>query len=275
MFEFLKSARKVQPLKVRLGGWRPDPAGVPYWKFDSKKLTFKTPSLYGDVDLRAFSSPRQDQRQTGTCVAQSVIKALEIKRIMKYGKDKHQDLSILDVYYGARDLMSPKQTNHDDGTYIYLACDVLRRYGVCRETMHPFQESRLFIPPPVLATREARLNRIHSHFKLLSSGEDLIEEMILNLHAGNPIVFGTLVGDEWQRYPGGNAVIGINKDGDGGGHAMCVVGWVGGKFIVENSWGRYWGNDGFAWVAPEVFKDKYTKDLWVIVTGSEAWFEKR
>jgi Papain family cysteine protease len=37
-----------------------------------------------------------------------------------------------------------------------------------------------------------------------------------------------------------------------GGHAMCVVGYdekkYGGAFLIMNSWGPEWGNNGFAWV---------------------------
>lgn len=274
-FSIIKGIRKFQAKrrKYKLGGWRPDPAGVPYWKFDRTRFTF-TGSTSNDIDLRPYTSPRHNQGSTGSCVAQSTIKALEIKRIYQKGRAAHVDLSVLDVYWGARDLMNPKMTDTDSGTYISLACDVLRRYGVCREVMHPFSTKKLFIPPPVLATREARLNRIYSHFKLTSTGQTLIDDIILNLHAGNPVIFGTRVGDEWQKYPGGNTVIGINETGEGGGHAMVIVGYVGGKFIVENSWGTYWGNDGFAWVDPAVFTHKYTRDIWVIVTGSETWFEK-
>ena len=275
MFSFLKGIRKfqVKRRKYKLGGWKPDPSGVPYKKFSKSKFSFKG-STSRDVDLREYTSPRHNQGQTGTCVGQSVVKALEIKRIYERGRSAHVDLSVLDVYWGARDLMNPKMTNVDDGTFISLACDVLRRYGVCREKMHSFSKKKLFIPPPMLATREAKLNRIHSHFKLYSKGNDLIDDIILNLQAGNPVVFGTKVGDNWQHYEGGNKVIGINEAGDGGGHAMCIVGYVNGKFIVENSWGTRWGNDGFALVDPAVFTHKYTRDIWVIVTGSEAWFEK-
>jgi len=268
MFGFLKPNRK---LRYKLNGYRPDPAGA-YWAFDREKFSF-IPDSRGDVDLRQWTSPRHDQRMTSTCVAQSLVKALEIKRIMRFGKAKHVDLSVLDLYWGARDLMSPKMTNEDTGTYISLACDVLRRYGVCRESMHPFVERKLYVPPPVMATREARLNRIHSHFKLYARGYDLVDDMILNLRAGNPVIFGTAVGDQWHGYNGKKTIVPEKKWN--GRHAMCVVGWVDGKFVVENSWGRSWGDDGFAYVAPEVFTDKETKDLWVIVDGSETWFEKR
>lgn len=271
MFGFLKPKRK---LRFKLNGYIPDPEGVKYWAFDRSKFSYSG-SGSGDVDLRPYTSPRHDQKATSSCVAQSVVKALEIKRILKYGRDKHIDLSILDVYWGARDLMSPKMTNEDMGTHISLACDVLRRYGVCRESMHPFSERNLFIPPPVTATREARINRIHSHFRLYSRNSELIEDMILNLRAGNPIVFGTVVGDQWKGY-NGKSIIKPEKKWSGR-HAMTCLGWLASKgcFVVENSWGRSFGDDGFAYVAPEVFTDRQTKDLWVIVDGSETWFEKR
>jgi hypothetical protein len=43
-----------------------------------------------------------------------------------------------------------------------------------------------------------------------------------------------------------------------GGHAQCVVGYddakYGGAFLIMNSWGPQWGNNGFAWVNYNVFK---------------------
>lgn len=254
-------------------GYLPDPEDKQYLAYD--KGLFKYGSLSGDADLRPYSSPRHNQRNTSTCVAQSVVKALEIKRILKHGHNKHVDLSVLDVYYGARDLMNPKMTDQDSGTFISLACDVLRKYGVCRDEMHPFKESSLYIPPPILATREAYLNKINSHFRIVSSGEDRIEDMISNLRADNPIVFGTAIGGNWFNYKGGRNPIGvINKEDIKGNHAMVVVGWVDGLFVVENSWGGIWGENGFAYVAPEVFTSSRTKDMWVIVDGSETWYEE-
>jgi len=43
-----------------------------------------------------------------------------------------------------------------------------------------------------------------------------------------------------------------------GGHAQCVVGYddtkYGGAFLIMNSWGPQWGNNGFAWVRYKHFK---------------------
>jgi len=262
--------------KFKLGGWQPDPANKKYYKFDRSKLSLsKSNNQYqsgDDVDLRPYTSPRHDQGATGSCVGQSTIKALEIKRIMKHGHEKHTDLSVLNLYYNARDRMTPSQVKKDEGTYISLACDVLRDIGVCRDELHPFKVRDVTKKPTLLAARESRLNRITSHFKIKSQGKELLEDMIFNLKAGNPIIFGTQVGDQWFGYRGGKTIGVENKPK--GGHAMVVVGYVDGIFIVENSWGTQWGDDGFAYVKPEVFTHPSTRDLWVIVDGSEAWTEK-
>src|SRR5574343_112600 len=108
--------------KIKLGGWRPDPANKIYLPFDSSKLslTKNTIEYVGDqdIDLRPYSSPVQDQGSTGSCVANSLVKALEIKRIIKKGHVAHVDLSRLGLYYNARERMNPSEVKKDSGTYI-------------------------------------------------------------------------------------------------------------------------------------------------------------
>lgn len=254
----------------KLGGYRSDPKDN-YDVFD-KSIFKASPINSGDIDLRPFSSPRHNQRQTSTCVAQSVIKALEIKRIQKHGKGAHVSLSVMDLYYGARDEMNPKETDRDQGTHIYLACDVLKRFGVCREIMNPFDEKNLFIPTPIIATRESYMNKIQSSYKISSEGNDRIQDVIINLQMGNPVVFGTLVGENWFDYNQKSLPLPPTKLQDSkGSHATCLVGYVDGKFITENSWGEDWGDNGYGWLQPEVISDKYSQDFWVIVDGSELW----
>ena len=278
MLSFVKKiTNSFKPNFIKLGGWNPDPANKIYSTFNRLALSLTENNIQykggNDIDLRPYSSPRHNQRSTGSCVAQSIIKALEIKRIIKKGHANHVDLSVLDLYYGARERMTPPQTNLDKGTNISLACDVLRKFGVCREELHPFSETNLFKKPSLMATREARLNRITSHFKIKTYGNDRLDDIIFNLKAGNPVIFGTTVGKDWMSYTGGSKPL-LVETRPVGGHCMCCVGFVNGLFIIENSWGQ-WGEDGFGYVDPSVFKHASTRDLWVIVDGSEAWTEKK
>lgn len=279
MFNFLKkfNPRVFDPSYIKLGGWKPDPANKMYWAFNKSKLKLTDNKLQyksqDDIDLRPYTSARHNQKHTSSCVGQSVIKALEIKRIIQHGHANHVDLSVLDVYYGARERMTPSMVEWDSGTYISLACDVLRDLGVCREIMHPFDSKTVYDKPSVMASREARLNRIKSHFKIKSYGQDRLDDIIFNLRAGNPVVFGTTVGTDWMRYRGGKSPLRVETQPKGG-HAMVILSFVDGLFIIENSWSKFWGEDGFGYVVPEVFTHPSTRDLWVMVDGSEAWTEK-
>lgn len=122
----------------RLGGYRREVVKPHHWNNElvRPKLKALSPSStdLGDIDLRPHTSPRHNQRSLGSCVAQAVVKALEIKRIIKHGKENHVDLSTLMVYYLARNLMDPKETHLDSGTYISHACDAIRRYGVAEDS---------------------------------------------------------------------------------------------------------------------------------------------
>lgn len=255
-------------------GWRLDPEHLQstFIPFNQDKFSLtKNPD---DVDLRVYSpKKRHDQFSTSTCVANAVTRGLEIKRIKSMGQNYHVPLSRMDLYYGCRDRMHPKETNIDKGTYIYLACGVLCDFGVCREDTVPFIDENMYKPAPVMASREARLNRVNSQFRINSLNENRIDDMIFNLKAGNPIAFGTRVGKDWLEYRGGKKVLTVESRPLGL-HAALVVGYVGGNFIIENSWNNFWGDDGFALVSPEVFKDVDTTDLWVICDGTENWVER-
>jgi hypothetical protein len=90
-----------------------------------------------------------------------------------------------------------------------------------------------------------------------------------NLSQGAPVVIGMMVGqsfmkpmlgkDVWDPEDGDEQMMGF------GGHAMCVVGYddtkYGGAFLLMNSWGSEWGQNGFAWVRYNDFK-KYVREAY-------------
>lgn len=250
-----------------LDGWIPEPDSKKHWSYEDQLKPRLTTQTSGNVDLRPFSSPRHNQGGTNSCVANAVVKTLEIKRAMTGGLDNHEDLSVMAVYYLARELMWPPQTHVDKGTYVSHACDVLRRFGVCPESDWPWDPSKINESPTWSAMRGAYTRKINSFYKIYSTGMDRVDEVVRCLQSGNPVVYGTTVGPEWIAYRQGDIL--STPSQVIGRHATVLVGWEEGVFIGENSWSAQWGDDGFYLMDPGVVAHPDSGDFWVIFEGWE------
>jgi len=112
--------------------------------------------------------------------------------------------------------------------------------------------------------------KIQDYAKLfgLSDGNAFkIQAVKKSLSQKNPVVIGMLspnsfyaATDVWEptESPLGNY----------GGHAMCVIGYddskYGGAFLLQNSWGVQWGNQGYTWIKYSDFAD-FTKYAFEII----------
>jgi len=263
----------------KLNGYVPEDIKPEHWNNDLirpalLKITGNIAFDLGEVDMRPHCSPIQNQRHLGSCVAQALVYALELKRIQKYGRGKHVDLSTLHLYYLAREQMPHRPTHLDNGTHISRACDALRKIGVCTETLWPYDTDKYAIAPPVSAIREAYVNKIQAFHRITSTGSDRITDILIHLHAGNPVVYGTALNKYFHNVDM-HSVVGAFSGRKAGRHAMCVVGWLpnheGGCFVIANSWGESFADGGFFYASPEHLMDHEAKDLWVITGGFEAW----
>lgn len=234
---------------------------------------------------------RQAQFSTSTCVAQSTVRANEIKRIvqayeaarvrglsddasMEYAVSQHRDLSRLAVYFLAREMMSPPETNKDEGTYVSFAAEALARHGVCLESDWPWDESAIFTPPSWKAMRGVFVHKIKKWNKIYSRGSDRVNDCILSLAVNNPVVYGTAVSKPWMNYDGSKPLDLV----DGvvlGSHATVLIGWdpVKQVFIGENSWGTGWGINGCYEVTPEVIASPDSSDFVTYYGGWEEYLE--
>lgn len=260
-------------------------------------------------DLRPFSpSVRHNQLLTRTCVANGVTRAAEIKQVQRLAlearqnqerlteeqalvraKDGYVPLSRRSNYFMSRDLMpirsdGLRETQVDEGTHISLAAEAFRRWGACSEVPLPGRPESECWPwgtslrelcqsPSWMAMRSAYVHKISKWAKIKSSAQARVEDCIANLAVGNPIPFATTVSRAvWSRYDG-NHPIGISS-GDGA-HCVVLVGWqprlFGGVFIIENSYGSYWGDAGFGYITPDVIADEASFDFVAMMGGWEPW----
>ncbi len=237
------------------------------------KLSYVWP---GDVDMSSHTT-ETNQYAAGSCVGNSTGDAVELLNSLS-GAPKVQ-LSRLFIYTLCRNMMDDdgdgrSDINMDEGTFIRLAFDVLSKFGVCREDLPveqggwPYDLSKLHVLPSLKAMRAATGHRIHSYYRIDETGADRVAAIIAALRSQHPVVFGTPVDRAFTQLSGGGPV-GPPKGVTVGSHAMMLCGYDRAKgFLMHNSWGKDWGQDGFAYLAEEYLAWDQTGDIWVPTLGT-------
>ena len=230
----------------------------------------------GDVDLRPYTT-QTNQYSASSCVGNATTDSVEILNAIA-GVPPVQ-LSRLFVYTLARNMADEDgdgraDIDRDHGTYIRLAFDVLEKFGICREDLAveqggwPYDLNRLFTLPSLKSMRAATGHRIHSSYRIDEQGEARVQRIIEALRAYHPVVFGTRIEQSFQSLAGPGPVS-PPAGSTIGGHAMIVVGYLQEQgFIIKNSWGPSWGENGFCIMTPEYLAWEGTTDLWVPTKGA-------
>lgn len=212
------------------------------------------------ASLQKYAPAVGDQGQQGSCVAwSSAYGARSIVEAARTGQQGDQ------VKFSPSFLYNQIGLEGCQGSYIIKAMEFMTGKGAVPYEAFPYTDQDCTRQPNQQLMQEASQYKMRG-FNRLSEGDrnnalDLraIKE---NLAQGAPVVIGMMVGpsfmqpmmgqDVWNPEPDDQSQMGF------GGHAMCVVGYddtkYGGSFLIMNSWGSQWGNNGFAWVRYNHFK---------------------
>ncbi|MDM7933871.1 MAG: C1 family peptidase [Methanothrix sp.] len=187
------------------------------------------------VSDKDWTTPIRDQGDCGACVAFATVAMVEsCLEILRRRPDLKPDLSEADLFFrGCGNCCSR-------GWYFDPALNYARRYGIPDEACYPYQGNQTSPCPD----RDQRVIKIES-WKILSSASQAKEWLC----SKGPIMTGMHVYDDLFYYQGG-----VYRNAAGayeGDHAICIVGYddSGGFWICKNSWGKYWGEDGWFRIA--------------------------
>lgn len=122
-----------------------------------------------------------------------------------------------------------------------VAFDFLQATGSCDESSCPYRGCRSSdsaVPIYKLAT-----------WGYVGSNQNLPADADLKnaILTHGPLAVGVAAGSAWDSYQGGNSVI---TGGWAVNHEVTIVGWddILKAWLVDNSWGETWGNNGRCWV---------------------------
>ena len=247
-------------------------------KKKSNKNQFRSEGkkLPARVDLRPYLSEVEDQGELNSCVANAVAGAYEYLA-KRHLDDESFNVSRLFVYYNARDLEGDDAIDEDEGTIIECAIDSLSEYGACSEDTWPYDEDLVNEEPDDDAYDEG-VEFLVEDVQRIDNDLQTWKEC---LAAGYPIVFALDLYDSFESHrKRGLVPKPTAKELDSEdyfGHAMLAVGYSDHDrvFIVRNSWGPKWGDQGYCYIPYEYVLDTEHNDgdSWMIRRVDEVSLE--
>lgn len=178
----------------------------------------------------------RNQGNQGSCFAFSVacLKEFQEKKENNFGGYFSPQF-----FYDHRSNLKDNDPNNDEGMYGRSAMKLLQNIGICEENDYKYGDinkiSKLGSGDRNNLYQKSKKNVIKSYAKIES-----ITELKSALYKHGPCIICLPVYSNkermWKKRVGNKLR---------GGHAMPIIGYNEGGFIIKNSWGKDWGTNGF------------------------------
>ena len=268
----MSRARLVAGEVRHLAGWKKEMVDHRDWHLPMKAADVTVPAMVPKLpDL----APVKNQLDAGTCTANAGTDTMEYLE-HKGAADKL--FSVLDLYANTRAIEGTPLAE-DSGAQIRSVMKALATYGVCYDATWPYTNNpclQLTMDPPASAKAEALLHKALFYYRCAGiSGESNLLALKSSLAQGFPVEFGFSCPENFMsaecartgilHYPG-------PSESYEGGHAVLLCGYsdnmgidnVSGAFLVKNSWGVNWGQQGFFWMPYKYFTTSIASDPWTL-----------
>jgi C1A family cysteine protease len=246
-------------METRKYGWKPELPDVRDIRFSYVRGL----DLPTKVDLRDEYKHIYDQGTLGSCTAQALSQAYDFGRV-KQGLEPTLP-SRLFIYYNERVLDGT--VPYDNGAYIRDGIKAMSKWGVCEEYHWPYVISKFAVKPPKQAYDDAIQSPIKQYLRLDHTNLVALKQC---LALGFGFVFGFSVYDAFEGPDvASTGILNMPESRERlrGGHAVFCVGYDDDtrRFIVRNSWGEDWGDNGHFYMpyAYMIHKD-LAADFWTI-----------
>lgn len=221
------------------------------------------------VDLRSRDCMPDiyDQGKLGSCTANAIaacfeydVKAQEYPDFMP---------SRLFIYYNERDMEG--HVGEDSGAEIRDGMKSVAKQGVCKESEWPYDITKFTEKPTPECYESALKNRSVSYIRVQHD----LGKILAVLNYGYPIAFGFTVYESFESAEvAETGEMPMPQPGEEilGGHAVVLVGYIPQteQFIVRNSWGENWGDEGYFYMPKDFLLDPSAcSDFWTINTVIE------
>lgn len=240
-------------------GWRRD---LPDHRDRVFTVAAPQTALPAHTDLRGSCPPIYDQGNLGSCTANAIAGAIGFDQkkqgIVQFAPSR------LFLYYNERAMEGT--TGSDAGATLRDGMRSVNKVGICSETTWPYNEGAVLEAPPAACYQAADAHRsvYYAHVP------HTLNYMKACLAAGFPFVFGVSIYQSFESDTvarTGTVPMPEASESLLGGHALMATGYddTTQRFLVRNSWGTSWGEQGYctmpyAYLANQDLAD----DLWTL-----------
>jgi C1A family cysteine protease len=239
----------------------------------------KRVDLPDTVNLSPWCSPVEDQGPIGSCTANAGVGLVEYFERRAFGK--HIDASRLFLYKVTRNML---HLTGDTGAYLRTTMAAMTIFGVPPAEYWPYDTENFDEEPPAFCYAFAQGYQAVQFYRLDTVGttpEVLLNRIKRFLSAGLPSMFGfTVYSSIWDAAETGKIPFPGHGDRVDGGHAVMAVGYddameisgtrrrspeTTGAFLIRNSWGTDWGEQGYGWLPYDYVRYGLAVDWWSLL----------
>ena len=231
--------------------------------------------LPSKVDLRKEYAHVYDQGELGSCTANALALAFDFTRV-KLGLAPLQPSRIF-LYYNERAIENT--IDEDSGAELRTGVKVCVKIGNCAETSWPYDISKFKIAPTQACFDEAQQHCAKTYLRLDNKSSRQLKSCLADgfTFACGISIYESFESDSVSKT-GIVPIPNIATEELYGGHAVTCVGYDSTKkwFIMRNSWGESWGDNGHFYL-PEAYltDDKLAADFWTLRTMSDEVASKQ
>lgn len=242
-----------------------------------KETYVPKPIAVTSADLRPYFRSVQNQGQQGSCLSFTVTSIFEY--MMKVNQSENCDLSEAFLYYNARNLddEGDVSVNIDTGSRFKPAMDSLTEFGIALEMYCPYDEGVYDRKPSEAAYEDAKTRKL---IKALNVDRN-VDAVKSALAEGYPVAASFTLCKSFTPTGGyipmptedeiaealGNAAD-PDSETKHSCHAMAIVGFSDElqMFLVRNSWGQDWGDNGYCYIPYAYVADQRLFNFACIIT---------
>ena len=253
---------KVTAKSIEWYGWKSDQPDQRDFKYSS--ISRELQALPSSADLRYNCPPVVSQSTLGSCTGNALAGVLGYLEEKDSNKTQpFNPLSRLFIYYNERAIEGT--VNSDSGAAIRDGIKTLKSQGACSEAIWPYKISSFKKKPSTKAYLDGKNHVIQTYARLST-----LSDMKNCLASGFPFVFGFTVYESFESdevAKTGIVPMPAATEKILGGHAVVCVGFDDStqRFLVRNSWGIDWGQNGYFTMPYEYLTNpNLASDFWMI-----------